>query len=163
MTVRTFKQFAQGYGATPTSITVKLDGQEIFSGEIATENAPLPSLPDSSVQILNEIFTWEKDTTFTGTMALEISVQGSPLLLADSLANYHIDLPEYADKYLGYYSEVIDGVTYTDSFTNEQIDGISVSRSENPALSGQWWWTIMPGSTFTATVNILASLPPPTV
>jgi hypothetical protein len=162
MTTRTFRQHAQGFGAATTNITVTLNGQEIFSGPVATENAPLPVLPDPAVVIDNVIFTWENDTTFSGPATLEISVSGSPLLLADTVANYPTDAPEFSDQYLGFYSYQDSDVTVTDPFANEQIDGIPVARVEGSDLTGQWWWTIMPGSTFTATVNIAASLPPPT-
>jgi hypothetical protein len=161
MTTRTFKQHAKGFGAATTNITVVLDGQEIFSGPVATENAPLPALPDPSVVIDNVIFTWENDTTFSGQSILEISVSESPLLLADTVANYLTDAPEFADQYTGFYSYQDDEIMVTDPFINEQIDGIPVSRNDDPTLSGQWWWVIMPGSTFTCTVNISASLPPP--
>ena len=160
MTTRIFQQHARGYGAAPTNITVTLDGQEIFSGPILTENSPLPVLPDPDINITNEIFTWEKDSTFSGTMELAITVSGSPLLLADTLANYPTNSPEYADQFVGFYSYVDGGTEYSDPFTNEQIDGIPVSRIADPALSGQWWWKIMPGSVFTATININASVQP---
>jgi len=162
MTVRTFKQNAKAFGAIPSNIIVKLDGQQIFSGPVETENSPLPSLPDLQFQVTTTAFTWEKDTSFSGTADLEITVEGSPLLLADTLANYQIDAPDHADQFGIFYSETIDGNTYSDPFTDEQIDGVSVSRQDDPSLTGQWWWIIMPGSTFTSTVNINASSPPPT-
>ena len=161
MSTRTFKQFAKAFGATPANIVVRLDGQEIFSGAVETENTPLPSLPDLSLAIDNLAFSWEKDTSFSGTAALEITVNGSPLLLANTQANYLVDDADHANVYNEFYYEEIDGVRYSDPFTDERIDGISVARVEDPALSGQWWWKIMPGSTFSAIVNIQASLPPP--
>jgi len=164
MTTRTFRQHAQGFGAATTNITVKLDGQEIFSGPVVTENAPLPVLPNPAFSVANEAFTWEKDTAFSGTMALEISVSGSPLLLANTVANYPTDAPEFAGDFMGFYSYQDGETLISDPFSDEQIDGISVSRNEDPSLSGQWWWTIMPGSTFTCTVSVAPSLipPPPT-
>jgi hypothetical protein len=160
MTVRTFKQHAQAFGAIPTNITVKLDGQEIFSGPLTTENSPLPTLPDLAFAIPNVAFSWEKDSSFSGTVALEISVEGSPMLIADTLANYRTDSPANADIFEPFYYEQVGENIYSDPFSDEQIDGIPVSRLSDQDLPGQWWWTVMPGSTFTTTVHIEASLPP---
>ena len=161
MTTRTFKQLGQGYGAFPTIITAKIDGVEVFSGEVQTANQLLPSLPDLSVQLDNNLFSWTRSTDFVGTMTLEISVQGSPLLLGNTVADYFVDSPENQGVFNSIYSYEKDGVIYFDPLDNEAIDGISVSRVDDPELPGQWYWKIMPGSTFTATVNVQASQLPP--
>ena len=161
MSIRTFKQLGQAYGPIPATIVAKIDGVEVFSGEILTVNQPLPSLPSESPDVTNALFSWTKDTSFSGAINLEITVEGSPVLLTDSRANYPIDAPEYADEYNIFYSYKIDETIYFDPFNDEKIDGISVSRVDDPLLPGQWYWTIMPGSTFSATVNIQSSLPPP--
>ena len=161
MSTRIFKQLGQAYGAIPATIVAKIDGVEVFSGEAPTLNQPLPSLPSDAPVVTNVLFSWTKDTGFSGSLNLEITVEGSPLLLTASVANYRIDKPENQDIFEAFYSYEINGVTYGDPFDNESIDGISVSRVDDPLLPGQWWWKIMPGSTFTAKVNVNASLPPP--
>jgi hypothetical protein len=160
MTTRTFQQHAKGFGAATANINVRLDGQEIFSGPVLTENTPLPVLPDSAFVINNVAFTWEKETTFSGTATLEISVSGSPIMLADTKANYATNAPEFEDQYTEFYQIQEGDISIAEPFSDIQIDGISVYRSENPELVGQWWWKIMPGSTFACTVNITRSIWP---
>lgn len=167
MSTRTFKQMGQGYGSLPATITAKIGDKIVFSGEVATVNQPLPVLPDLSFQMNNTLFSWTDNTEISGTTTMEITVEGSPVLLANTVANYYFDSPAYENEFTGFYSYVVDGVYYGDPLSNEMIDGIIVSRAEDPSLTGQWFWTILPGSTFTATVNIEASRPlpspPPTV
>jgi hypothetical protein len=160
MTTRTFQQHAKGFGAATANINVRLDGQEIFSGPVLTENAPLPVLPDSVFVINNVAFTWEKSPGFSGQVALEISVSGSPLLLADTMANYFINEPEFENQYKYFYQSQIGDILTTEPFSDVQIDGISTNRPENSDFTGQWWWKIMPGSTFACTVNIARSIWP---
>lgn len=161
MTTRTFKQLGQGYGSLPTTIIAKIDGVEVFSGEVTTVNQPFPTVSELSLTIDNILFSWTKSTDFSGTLTMEISVQGSPLLLTTTLADYPIDSPDKQGVFTSFYSIEKDGTIYFDPFDHETIDGVSVSRIDSPELSGQWWWGIMPGSTFTATVNVEASQAPP--
>jgi hypothetical protein len=88
-------------------------------------------------------------------------VQGSPLVLGEARANYFYDTNTAATVWREFYSYSVDGNTYKDPLSNEQIDGVSVSRVEDPALPGQWWWIIAPGSVFTATMRISPSLTTP--
>ena len=161
MSTRTFKQLGQGYGSLPTTLVAKIDGVEVFSGEVTTINQPFPTIPDLSLKIDNSLFSWTKTTDFLGTLTMEISVQGSPLLLTNTVADYFVDTPDNQGVFTSFYSVEKDGTTYYDPFDHETMDGVSVSRIDDPALSGQWWWGIMPGSTFTATVNVEASQTPP--
>ena len=161
MTIRTFRQYGQAYGSQPASIIATIDGVEVYSGPINTLNQALPVLPDVSLMIDNVIFSWEKTTDFSGTVNLELRVSGSPLILAGTLANYPTDNEAAANRWSAFYSYTVDGVLYLDSFSDEKIDGVSVSRQDSPEYSGQWWWKIMPGSVFTAVVHVQQSAPPP--
>ena len=161
MSTRTFKQIGQAYGGLPTTVTAKIDGVEVFSGQVTTVNQPLPVLPDLSFQIENTLFSWTNDSAFSGTQVMEISVQGSPLLVTNTWADYAVDVPENQGVFSTFYVYEKDGITYTDPLSNEMIDGIPVDRNDDPSLPGQWYWTIMPGSTFQATVNVNASITPP--
>ena len=161
MSTRTFKQTGQGYGSLPTTITAKIDGQIVFTGPVETSNQPLPVLPNLDFRCDNTLFSWTRDTAFSGTIALEISVDGSPLLLTETVADYLVNSADNQGVFNGFYSFDQDGVIYADPLSNETIDGILVSRDNDTELTGQWYWTIMPGSTFSATINVLASLEPP--
>lgn len=162
MTDRTFKQFGQAYGSTPATITVTLDGTEIYSGPVSTLDEPFPTFPDAGTSYGVEIFSWTESVVYEGTKELSISVSGSPLLLADTLANYTgtIDpstgnaVTSGATGYVPFHNETIEGVSYAIPFSYETLDGVSVSRPIDPDLPGQYYYTIPVGSTFTCTVNM---------
>ena len=177
MTVRTFKQTGQGYGAQPCSIVAKINAETVFSGEIPTLNQPFPILPQPDVQFGVDMFSWTvPDISFSGTQNLEIIVMGSPLLLTDTVANYVLlDNPDYPgpdplnpvpalipggpDEFGSFYYFTQDGVIYGDPLSQEAIDGIEQSGPYSPSLPGQWYWTIPAGSVFTAVVHIQPGYP----
>ena len=153
MTTRTFKQFGQAYGATPAVITATIGGTVVFSGEVATVDAPWPSLPN--VEITGtELYTWTNTVEFAGTQSFSLSVANSPLLLADTLADY---IANNSAQFGSFYSYQDSGTTISDPFSNVAIDGVIMQKSpEYSELLGQWYWQIPAGSTFTATLNISA-------
>jgi hypothetical protein len=155
---RTFTQTGQAYGSVPCSITAKIDNVVVFSGPVATENTPIPFLPNVELDVGVDIFSWQKPIDFSGTCELEIAVTGSTLLITDTGADYvnALDPTEIGP----FYQVTIDGVVYTDPFTNEKINGNTVPGPYNPELPGQWYWKVDPGSTFTATVNINPGVAP---
>ena len=161
MSTRTFKQYGLAYGSSPTTITAKIDGVEVFSGQVTTVDQPLPTFPNPNFNIENTLFSWTKDSSFSGTTIMEISVQGSPVLLAPTLANYSVDSPENQDIFSPFYRYEVDGVIYSDPLSNESINGTSVFRGREENLTGQWYWLVSAGSTFTATINVQASQIPP--
>lgn len=162
MTTRTFVQQGQGYGATPVNITVKIDGNTIFSGPVPTVDAPPPTLPNLDLQITSNLYTWTNDVSYSGQQTFELTVNDGSLLLTKSFANYTPIYDEATGNitpgnestYASFFYEMVDGVIINDPFTNEQIDGVPQIEHPDPAsLSGQWWWQIPNGSTFTATLN----------
>ena len=161
MTLRTFKQFAQGFGTEPCEVTVQLDGNTIFSGSVATVDQPLPMLPNGSIDSTNLGWHWQHDVTFYGTKTLSVAVTGSSLILAETLANNPYSYAN-AEVFYGQYSTVVDDVTYYDPFTDESIDGVPQAGPYRPDIPGQWWWHVPPGSTFTATLHVTAPPVPPT-
>jgi hypothetical protein len=161
MTTRTFKQLGQAYGSTPAEIVAIVNGTVVFSGAVPTTDTPLPVLPDESVSG-TQLFTWTNTVDFSGTQSFSISVTNSPLLLTDTLADYVIS--NVTSKFGGFYHHNIDGVTIGDPITNAAIDGIPMQRGpDSTNLTGQWYWTIPAGSTFTATLNVDAGVEPPLV
>lgn len=165
MTTRTFVQHAQAYGSTTGTLTAKIDGTIVFQGPILTLNQPLPALPDSGFKIENNAFSWTNDVTFAGTQSLEITVENATVLLGDTLANY---MPGHdgngnalgnATAFGDFYTVADDqGLTISDPFSEETIDGVLQPGADVHASpwTGQYWWTLGSGSTFTATVNIQA-------
>ena len=157
MTDRTFKQHAMGFGEVPSQVVFQLDGNTVFSGAVTTVDEEFPSLPDLDYRIDNIAWTWTDDVEFSGTKSISIAVTGSPLMLADTLANNPLG---NAELFVSFYSVEIDGVTYEDPLTDEEIDGVPQSGPPDPTLPGQWWWTIPAGSTFTATMHVNAPAAP---
>lgn len=178
MTTRTFKQLGQGFGIIPCTITAKIDGVTVYSGTVPTVNQPLPAGPAGVDDGYPDLFTWTNDVNFAGTQSMEITVTGSPLLLAAVNANYvpqvipvtgKIENPDpnwvptnYESSgpstYNVIFKESVGDKVYTDPTTNVVIDGIAKSVTRNPELTGQRHWLINPGSTFTCQLNVQAGL-----
>jgi len=155
MTTRNFKQCGRAYGLMPASITAIVDGTMVYSGPIATLDAPIPSRPEGNVSV-PVIFTWTGSVAFAGTQSYSIAVTGSPLLLgftgADHVAGNNVSEFGVINIY------ELGGVEIADPLTNVAIDGVEQTRDNT--LSGQWEWLIPAGSTFTATLNINAGVEP---
>lgn len=156
MTDRTFQQHALAFGATPTQVVYQINGNTVFNGPVTTVDQPMPVLPNTEYSIDNIAWTWTNDATFSGTQSISIAVTGSALMLAQTAANNPLG---NAEVFGSFYSVEVDGVKYTDPFTEETIDGTALSGPYDPALPSQWWWRIPSGSTFTATMHVEA--PPP--
>ena len=152
MTSRTFQQHAQGYGPNPAQVTVQIDGNTVFAGTVSTLDQPMPMMPNSDLVLDHEAWSWQDDSTFSGTKSISIGVTGSSLLLGTTLANSVGN----AELYTAFYSVDIDGVSYPDPFSDVTIDGIPQSGQYNPDLPGQWWWTIPAGSNFNAIMHVTA-------
>jgi len=165
MTDRTFQQYAQAYGSGECQVACQIDGNTVFSGAVTTLDQPWPSLPDPDFKEPALGWTWQDSVDFTGTREITISVTGADLLLAQTFAN-----DPYANVgpgnvpgsiYGPFYSKEIANVAYYDPFTNEAIDDVPQSGPYQEATPGQWWWKIPAGSTFSATMHIIAGSPEP--
>ena len=167
MTTRTFKQYGQGYGSAPATITVTLDGVQIFNGDIATLDQPVPDMPIVPGENLGvELYSWTKDLTFQGADTLQITVADGTFLMSKSVANYfkYIDpvLPSgpYAtsgpNNYVPFYYYTDNGEVIYDPLSSVSIDGVAKIVTRVPDEYGQWYWVLGPGQTMTATMNVLA-------
>lgn len=153
MATRNFIQQGLAFGSTTASVTVTLDGVEIYSGPVPTVDQPLPPGPGPDIE--DTAYTWTLPADFVGSKTLTVQVSGSPFLLAGTLA----DRTELANTArfdpLNHFQE-ISGQTVSDPFSNVVIDGTPMSR--DPTLGGQWYWVVQPGQTLTATLNIPAGI-----
>lgn len=155
MTQRTFHQLALGFGTIPCEVTVSLDGNIIYQGAVATLDEPIPLLPNPDYDISNQAWSWQLPADFAGTADLSITVSGSTLYLAQTLAdNPYQYVPDPASRYQIFFNIEVDGVSYSDPFTDEAIDGIPLSGPYRPDEPGQWWWAIPPGSVFTSVLHV---------
>jgi hypothetical protein len=155
---RTFTQKGQAYGNVACKITAKIDGAVVFSGEIPTANTPIPLLPDSTIDLGVDLFSWSEPVDFSGSRELEIAVDDATLMVTDTTADY-VDPTDFS-KTGGFYRVKIDGVEYGDPFTDVKINGVAQVGPYDSATPGQWYWRVDPGSVFTATVNIIAGIVP---
>lgn len=172
MTTRTFIQAAQGYGPVPVNAQVKIDGTIVFDGAVPTIDAPLPVMPDDNIAAsVPNCYTWTNDVNFEGTQTLEISITGGTLLLGPSLANYPAQLGNLLSSgiiasgntdpantysaYYSYYDSEIGDIVF-DPLSDETIDGVLQPHTPQGTMTGQWWWVLSPGSTFSATINVQA-------
>jgi hypothetical protein len=167
MTVRTFKQYGQGFGTDPVSIIAKINDVIVFEGDIPTVDESLPPQPDLNDSFENVLFSWENTVDFAGIANVEITVGGTgTLILTDTVANYITgNIETSTDVYGSFYSYNDDEVVISDPFTNPEINGVDVVRVRDwvptVPLSGQWWYTVGGESTFTGTLNIDAGILPP--
>jgi hypothetical protein len=163
MTTRTFRQFGQAYGATPASITASVGGSVVFSGAISTADQPVP-LSQANISAA-ELFSWINTVDFAGNVSFSIAVNNSQLLLTDTDADYCS--ANNTSNFYPFYSYEDSGMTIADPFTDVTIDGVPMLRGPNNSnvagpLTGQWYWLIPAGSTFTATLNVSAGQEPST-
>jgi hypothetical protein len=167
MTTRTFKQYGQGYGATPATIVVTLGGVEIFNGNIATLNQPVPDMPIVPGENLGvELYSWTSTLEFAGTQALEITVTDGTFLMSKSVANYfkYVDPTKPSGPYatsgvanfVPFYNYTVDGEVIYDPLSSVSIDGTAQTVARVPGEYGQWYWVLGPGQVLTATMNVIA-------
>lgn len=162
MTLRTFQQHALAFGETPTQVVCQIDGNTVFSGSVTTLDEFMPALPDANYHVDNIAWDWEQDAEFTGSRSITITVTGSPLLLAQTFANYPLANSNAANTYGSFYAVQLGNATCTDPFTDVTINSQPKIRPDDPALEGQWWWRIPAGATFAATLNVQANIAIPT-
>ena len=168
MTTRTFKQYGQGYGSTPVTIAVTLDSVQIFGGDIATLDQPVPDMPIVPGENLGvELYSWAKDLTFQGADTLQITVVNGTFLMSTSVANYF----KYTDptkpsgpyatsgpnNFVYFYDYTVDGQIIYDPLSNVAIDGVAQTVPvRTTGEYGQWPWYLGPGQTLTANLNVIA-------
>ena len=138
---RTVQFFGQGYGVSPAKIVAKLDGLEIYNGEIPTLDQPsYNTAPEDQVVL----FTCELPVEFDGLIPMSVEVVEGTAVFAHVLAN-HCFHPNGENEYY----PVRQG---TDARKNVKID----NEPQTPAfeLPGTWSWTVSQGSTLTYDLHV---------
>jgi hypothetical protein len=170
MTTRTFQQHGLGYSVEPITITATINGVVAYEGPVVTLDEPPPyELSDPNAYAAADIlFSWANTVDFEGTASIEIAVHGSgALMLARTKANYsavYTPNPDGTltvsssgpDGYRNFFYQKIDDVIYCDPYIDSAIDGMEVPRpgATDPTMTGQWYYLITTGSTFTGTLSI---------
>lgn len=166
MANRTFKQLGMAYGTEPLTIIARIDNVVVYEGTIPTLNQPVQTDPNAN-NFAAQLFTWELDTAFSGTVDMSITIAGEGcLFLTETLANYvQIQNPDSdpddlkfsnsgADVFGRFYLKQMSDYMLGDPLTNVKIDDKPELTNPTASSSGQVCWCITTGSTFSATVNI---------
>lgn len=174
MAKRTFLCKGIGIGTGTTSITVTMDGTQIFSGPVATIDKE--SAPDKTE--LQTMFSWELDVDDRAWVRpVTIVVTGGDFYVCEFSANYGSvndetasievqkdQIASVATVYKLIYREKINDHVHSDPKSNITIDGQPQTKIETdtvPPLAGEWWWAVPEGSTiaFDLTCNAFDAIP----
>ena len=159
MPTRTVKLYGKVYGSStePATLTVNWDGQQIYSGTVATSSDPLD--PRVVWADLDELGTWTMDTSVSGYRPLSLTIENGSMVFHTLHANYlgnitqgNVVIPtESAFKDL-----TGPSTAESDGYDQTMIDGVPVSRdpvTEAEAI-GKWNWIFYADSTFTCQANV---------
>lgn len=163
MTMRTVKINGLAYGSTPANITISLDGNIIFSGDIATQDSAVPALPDPALVDSQATFcTFELPVDFAGQKPMTCTVNSGTVVFGTITANYNkFPDPTQPSGYVGMGPDVYINIDSDqgDARGNVTIDGIA--QTDHPAgtpLTGTWWWTVNSGSVLAYDVQVDAGI-----
>jgi hypothetical protein len=146
MAIRTLQFQGMGFGASPATITVTANGQQIYNGTVPTVNQPLPVLPNPAL-IADQVtlFNLEIDTAFSGQIPMTCAVNNGTVIFGDVLANYiYVYNPVYS-------AEQIAILINPATTTSQKIP--IWSQVANPPFSAEELATLENPSTTTATVG----------
>ncbi|NDA63424.1 MAG: hypothetical protein EBX50_15500, partial [Chitinophagia bacterium] len=136
--------YGKGVGSTEVTITVTVDGIEVYNGPVSTQNGPIVNPPDPSTVL----FSWQEDIAFEGTRALSITVNSGDMLLKTySKANYCADDTGPLGPDVFYWLPDGPETVSVDPTSNWQMNGSPVSKPPDPS-GGELWWNVSVGSTF---------------
>lgn len=186
MATRTFKFYGKAFTTgTPVSVTLGLDNQTVFTGDVTATTAPTPTGNNEAV---SELFTFTTDTSVYGEIPLSIAVTGGDLFWSRITANYmgdRYDVPsellpdrnnpesippgplfDPADPRVTFVSPSVDNFATVDYFVtggdgrdNVKVNGVDAPArvSLDPNLVGRWQYFIPAGST----LNCIQKISPP--
>lgn len=146
-------QRAQGYGSTPTNVTVQINGIVMLQGPVPTLDQPPPTLPDDWTAGLGaNAWTWRVANTFNGTQTMTVEVLNGQLDLYDTV---YVLSSQKQDEYALRYTQQQGNLTFSDPLTSVSINGVAQDPVRDQTHDGQWVWQLKSGDQFTATVNIV--------
>ena len=83
----TIKFLGQGYGATPAVVTITANGNTVFSGPVDTVDQLRPVLPNTSLNLVSNVGTFEIDRTFKGQIPITCTVTSGTVIFAQVMIN----------------------------------------------------------------------------
>lgn len=163
MTMRTVKIQGLAYGATPASITVTYNGETVFSGEVPTQDAPVPALPDLTLDSqLVDFCTFEIPVEAEGEFPMTCTVHSGTAVFGPILSNYNKSLQADGTWLIRYppattFANIRSNLG--DPRTNIIIDG---EPQPEPPVSdppgGAWWWEVQEGSVLAFDAIVLSGM-----
>jgi len=159
MSQKTIIQRAQGYNNSPVTVTVKIDNNVVYQGEIPTTNTPPPVLPDFWTPELGvDSWSWTVSEDFEGVSNMTVDIDNGTMLLCDTLFTLNSQPEEvFQLVYLHQDSEI----QTADPFTEVKINNALQTVPRDPDHAGQWVWKLYAGDSFSCQVNIIPPPPPP--
>ena len=160
MATRRYRLMGMGYGDSPVNIIAKLDGTVVYEGAVPTDQASAPNLPDSLINLGDEMFRWSTDLTFDGTWNLEITVtdpiDSQKLLIvtvrqADCVLKGHQDDPNRLIR--GMFFNGFEDTHTDEAITDIHVDGVPTNAHGTRQWPGQPYTTLRPQQTMTAVVD----------
>lgn len=153
MSQKTIIQRARGYNNSPVTVTVKIDDNVIYQGEIPTIDSSPPILPDSWTPELGaDAWSWIVPEYFNGTCDMTVEVDNGRMYLCDTLFTL-TNQPEEVFSLL--YKQQDGEHEIRDPFTEIKINNMVQVPFRNPPLTGQWVWLLRGGDSFSCKVNIV--------
>jgi len=147
MITRTFKVLGWGAGFTPATITAKLDGETVFSGEVELLDFGTHNQTEDAAPVL---FTFELPVDYEGYKRMSITVDDAIVRFGHIVANYteFENELEISTSGAGHYRDIsVLDAGILDSRSNVSINGIA-QEADRTLGTGTWHWHVMPGSTF---------------
>jgi hypothetical protein len=164
MTTRTVKMFGLAYGSAPAEISVTLDGTNIYSGTVTTQDTLVPALPnfdlsDTTVEFCN----FEIPMDFEGTKPMICTVTSGTVIFAQIAANYCAIAN--SDPVVGTGPDVFTQINSAgDARSNVFINSVA-QPINHEEFGGAWWFIVSAGSTLAYDLDVVAgtaNVAPPT-
>ena len=172
---KTLRIIGLGFHASQATVTIKLDGATVYTGNVPTDtvNPYTVDMTDAqlSTAFATPVHTWDVAVDSAGTNSLEIEATQGDFVFLRADSNYmpisYLASPSdmFSSGEFGYincyYTTTSDGV-YRDPNSSVQIDSVALTPSRSAGqLLGQWNWGIESGQVFTSTLNVSAGLETP--
>jgi hypothetical protein len=152
MANRTVKILGWGMGSSPATITAKLDGETVFSGDVDLVEM---TKDNESEQTAPTLFTFEIPMDFAGSKNMSISVSKASVRFGQIVANYTKVGDHGFSTGLDEYSDVVE---FNSAYIRDPRSNVTINGEKHEADrtlgKGTWHWTVTPGSTFEHTLTV---------
>lgn len=148
---RTLRFYGKAYGETPVSLTVSINGNELFNGPVSTApGTPPRGLANNEQEILFTV-PFPRGATGRGSFPMTVAVSGGDSVILGSIdSNYAptgVGTDTGADTYWGVYNG--------DARSDVQIDGVAQADPVREAeYTGSYCWLVYTGSTLSCNLNL---------